>query len=172
MLIRILPPLRHVVCSLTAGVCEQVHLNLVYAEGEEISFSSNAKNATIHLFGFIRSGVDSDEESEDEESEDEKEEIAEEVNKKELANLKRKLAAVEEAQSTPTKKAKAEAKTPVKSKSEKSVAQTKSAPATPAPAQQKPETPKKTAKQLSGKLSNGLTYKISTVGKGKPANRG
>ncbi len=188
----------HPICTLRAGVNDQMSLNLLFPSDGRLCLRSSPNSAVFHLLGYCEqletpSDFDEDEDdisegeegSEDDEEEEEEKEV--EVKQPELKkDIKRKEAPTP-APETPVKKAKVEQaatpapppkkkETPVpKSQSQPSVAQ----PAKPAEkkAEPKKEAPAPKAEKedplgVQKKLGMGITYTVSQRGQGAKATPG
>ncbi|KAF9412084.1 peptidylprolyl isomerase fpr4, partial [Podila epigama] len=149
-----------ILCSLQAGKTEQQTLDIVFTEGEEITFSVSGEN-TIHLSGNYLPeedfGSDEDmyddeddleDDMEDDEDDEEDEEDDEEGDENVIVTKGAKRVAQFEEKSAPAKKqAKVEQATPVKKEAPKKEAPKKEEPKKEAPKKEaaKKEAPKKEA---------------------------
>jgi len=184
-----------VLCSLISGKVEQQNLDLVFTEGEEITFSVSGDN-TVHLSGnFLPEDQDMDfdsDEYDDEDGEDfdgdasDDEEDEEEQEEAVIVTKGAKRVAQAE-KAVPVKKVKVEepkkvAEAPKKAEAKKEVAKKEAAKKVedkkeaPKKAEAKKETPKKEApkKEENNKkvLANGLVIEDVKVGTGAPAKSG
>ncbi|KAK9766572.1 peptidylprolyl isomerase fpr3 [Basidiobolus ranarum] len=181
----------YILCSLTPNKVEQQPLDIIFTEGEEITFSVNGENA-IHLTGnylpddeeldFDEEDFDSEEEddinammeeSEEESEEEEEEEIPVPAKKRKQPNG----VAKEEAPKKKSKEEKVEVKQTKKTEAPKPKAEAKKAEAAKPKVEEKKAEKKKQEKPVKDEpstrtLPGGLVIEDKTVGSGVAAKRG
>jgi len=183
-----------VLCSLTAGKVEQQNLDLVFTEGEEITFSVSGASI-VHLSGnYLPEDQDmdfdsdeyDDEEgddldvSEEDEEEDEEEDVIVTKGAKRVAQAAKADAAPAKKQKVEEpKKAEAPKKEAAPKKEVKKEEAKKEAPKKEAKKEAKKEEPKKEVKKVEEPkkdnkkvLANGLIIEDVKVGTGTPAKSG
>ncbi|KAG0031179.1 peptidylprolyl isomerase fpr4 [Podila clonocystis] len=181
-----------VLCSLAAGKTEQQTLDLVFTEGEEITFSVSGEN-TVHLsgnylpeedFGSDEDMYDDEDDMEDDMEEDDDEEDDEEGEENVIVTKGAKRVAQFEEKTAPAKK-QAKVETPVKKEEVKKEAKKQEA-KKEAKKEIKKEEPKKEVKKEAKKekeapkkeepkktvLASGLVIEDVKVGTGAAAKSG